>query len=137
MVSRIMLSRSISAPQNSALLEILQEEEGVYFCPGEPHPISRSVHLSRLANCYSKCGDCEYRSAGGNLPIPASSLPDAREVRVGTGLSLFTPTGIRGVFWNELTPQRAGRMAEAVASLLWVAQPRRAQELAEDWPSDP
>src|SRR5690242_5709376 len=33
-----------------------------YQCPGEAHPISRTVHLGRLASFYHACRSCVHRN---------------------------------------------------------------------------
>jgi len=94
----------------------------LYHCPGEEHPISRSVHLSRLAAFYPKCRDCQHRGDTGHLPQQTVERIQSTEKRVQRP-SLLTDEGVRGVYLNELTRQRAARMAGAFASLLWEAAP--------------
>ena len=90
----------------------------LYTCPGEKHPISRSVHLSRLAAFYPKCRDCQHRDDTGNLPQQTVERLQSTERRVERP-SLFTDDGVRGVYLNELNRNRAGQMAGAFANLLW------------------
>ncbi|MBX3442774.1 MAG: hypothetical protein KF774_10225 [Planctomyces sp.] len=48
-----------------------------YQCPGESYPISRAVHLARLAAGYAPCDHCRHFSEQGTLPVerpPALSM---------------------------------------------------------------
>lgn len=106
-----------------------------YLCPGEPHPVSRSVHLARLAAFYPNCRGCEHRCDTGNLPRQIVERIDRvarREVRT----SLLTPDGIRGVYLNELGRPQAEQYAAAFASLLWESHPRHGRT-EEDTPAQP
>ena len=94
----------------------------LYICPGEAHPISRSVHLARLASFYPRCRDCPLRTETGQLPTTTVKRLQSTERRVERK-SLFTTEGVRGIYLNELTRARAGRMAAALASLLWEESP--------------
>ena len=98
----------------------------LYHCPGEEHPISRSVHLSRLAAFYPKCRDCQHRSDTGQLPQQTVERIQSTEKRVERP-SLLTDEGVRGVYLNEFTRQRAAQLAGAFASLLWEAAPLKGQ----------
>lgn len=106
-----------------------------YFCPGEPHPISRSVHLARLAAFYPNCRNCEHRCDTGNLPRQIVERIDRvarREVRT----SLLATEGIRGVYLNELGRPQAEQYAAAFASLLWKGHPRHGRT-ENDAPAQP
>lgn len=94
-----------------------------YFCPGEAHPISRSVHLARLAAYFPACRDCPLRSDVGQLSIETRKRLDSTRRRVPRP-SLFTTEGVRGVHLNELTRPLAAKMATAFAHLLWEDYPR-------------
>ena len=93
-----------------------------YVCPGESHAISRAVHLSRLAAFYPKCRECSHRQETGQLPQPQFAEVDSARPSVSER-SLFTLEGVRGVYLNELTRQKAGELASAFASLLWESLP--------------
>ncbi len=104
------------------MINLLPTVEPRYLCPGETHSISRAVHLSRLAAFYPKCRDCSHRCESGQLPqlhFPPTDAPQA----VASQRSLFTLEGIRGVYLNELTRQKAGEFAAAFAHLLWNSLP--------------
>ena len=94
----------------------------LYICPGEGHPISRSVHLSRLAAFYPVCRDCPLRADTGHLPGQIVERLQQTERRVQRR-SLYTAEGVRGVYINDLTRKKAGRIATALADLLWEDAP--------------
>lgn len=98
------------------------QPEPQYVCPGEDYAISRAVHLSRLAAFYPKCRDCVHRHDAAQLAIQTVEKIDASNRRA-TRTTLFTDEGVRGVYLNELTANKAGEMAGAFASLLWEATP--------------
>ena len=98
------------------------ESEKQFICPGETHPISRSVHLSRLAAFYPACRDCPFRTETGNLPKQTVERLQKTEHRVQRA-SLFATEGVRGVYLNEINRSKAGEMAAALASLLWEEDP--------------
>lgn len=109
-----------------------------YCCPGESHPISRSVHLARLAAYYPACRACEHRHDTGNLPRQIVERIDRvarREVRS----SLISPEGIRGVYLNELGRPQAEQYAAAFASLLRERRPLHGRSDDDDLtlPSQP
>jgi len=93
-----------------------------YLCPGELHPISRSVHLSRLASYYPKCATCPHNCETGVLQ-PQISKSKHLEVQQNSGTKLFRQEGIRGVYLNEMTRSKASEITAAFASLLWKSKP--------------
>ncbi|MEW4530556.1 hypothetical protein [Maioricimonas sp. JC845] len=95
-----------------------------YRCPGESYPISRAVHLSRLAAYYPKCRRCPHRDDAGQLPVaPCDDQPE-QPVRIRRD-SICQQEGLRGVYLNAMTRRDCERAAEAVASLAWEQCPRR------------
>jgi phosphomannomutase len=81
-----------------------------FVCPSEHYPISRAVHLARLATGFVRCQECPLRDEAGARP--PGVLP--------TGLRrLLTPEGLRGVYRNELGGPLAERLATALATTLW------------------
>jgi len=90
-----------------------------YFCPGETHPVSRSVHLARLAAFYPKCRECPFRNETGALRVRFAEAKEARSFEVRH--SVFTRDGVRGRHRNELDRSAAARIAAAFASLVWEA----------------
>src|SRR5690606_13151109 len=105
----------------SASLPVLQTPVA-YVCPGEDHPIPRSIHLARLAAYYPKCRECEHRRDTGQLPRSTVGRLEQTAARV-VRPSPFGAEGIRGEYLNHLTRQIAGRVAEAVADRCWQSQP--------------
>ncbi|MEX0718524.1 MAG: hypothetical protein WD066_18165 [Planctomycetaceae bacterium] len=97
-----------------------------YICPGETHPISRSVHLARLAAFFPACRDCPLRSDVGHLSVETKQRLESTRRRVPRA-SLFTVEGVRGVHLNELTRPLAARIATAFAHLLWEEFPTAAR----------
>lgn len=108
-------------------LPVLLPAEAQFRCPDEPHTISRSVHLARLAAFYPKCRHCQHRHDTGHLPPTVVEQIQDVERQRAPQRSLFQTDGVRGVFHNELTPAIAGRIAGALASLLWEAVPLTAR----------
>ncbi|MGE3316431.1 MAG: hypothetical protein AB7O26_15045 [Planctomycetaceae bacterium] len=96
----------------------LLAESKLYVCPGETHPISRAVHLGRLAAFYPACRDCPYRAEVGQIPAQIVELTDNGAKPIERK-SLFTDEGVRGVHRNELTRARSGAIATALAGMLW------------------
>ncbi len=94
----------------------------LYTCPGEEHPISQAVHLSRLAAFYPKCRDCRHRYDTGQLPQQTIDRLQSTERRIRRR-SLFTTEGVRGIYLNELTRSKVGHVAAGLASLLWDETP--------------
>jgi phosphomannomutase len=108
-----------------------------YICPGERHPISRSIHLARQAAFFPPCRQCPLREDERLIALrttvaPASEISEAGPppVRFDEGRGhvtssgdLFTSEGVRGVFLNQLTRGRAETRAAAFAIWLWETGP--------------
>jgi len=95
-----------------------------YTCPGESHPISRSVHYARMAAFFPGCRQCIHRHDTGHLP---QSLVRTVE-RTGhrhEPHSLIGPAGVRGVYLNQMTRSVAERFASGFAACLWGQSPLR------------
>lgn len=99
-------------------------ENKQYICPGETHPISRSVHLSRLASFYPDCRDCPLRTDTGHLP-PQTVVRLQQNARRIERATLFNDEGVRGTYLNELSRKEAHLIAAALASVLWEGKPLR------------
>ena len=126
-----------AAPMNELpILQRLQSAEGpMYCCPGETQPISRAVHLSRLAHYYPACLHCEHAADSGALrsdearsPVAPTDDPQTHPSRA----SIFGCDGIRGVYLNEIGRGEAERLAVSIAAVLASAAPRRGRN--EDGP---
>lgn len=113
-------SESHDTPLTGSLIELPAETQ--YRCPGEQHPISRAIHLSRLAAFFPACRQCQHRHDTGQLP-PQTIERIQQVERRGTAPGVFQTDGVRGVFHNELTTALAGRIAGAFASILWEQIP--------------
>src|SRR5436190_10542897 len=89
-----------------------------YVCPGEVQPISRSVHLARLAADYAKCSACPHCSDLGGIGLPP------RPPHVETPLA---PVLQRERLWRSLRSSDARRevlaYCEALAAVLWEETP--------------
>ena len=94
----------------------------LYICPGETHPISRSVHLARLTNCYPACRSCALRNETGLISDRTVRRLAALE-GFAAGSPIVTERGIRGVYVNQMTAGGAGRIAAAFAGELSRAMP--------------
>lgn len=106
-----------------------------FFCPGEQQPVSRSVHLARMAAHFPACKTCAHRFDPDSIVVyPASSGPtDITTAATGdptaapstsTASQLFTTNGVRGVYQNQLTSKTAAELAAAFAAELWSDVPR-------------
>lgn len=93
------------------------EPTAEYHCPGEKHPISRAVHLGRLAHFYPGCRQCPHRDDTGTLS--ARQVKRLAETRPrGLPRSLFHDEGAGGVYLTDLTPGVAREMAAALGVAL-------------------
>ena len=108
-----------------------------YICPGERHPISRAIHLARLAAFFPPCRQCPLREDERNI-APRIGAPPASEIGVASAppaqaadrqghvtspADLFLTEGVRGVFLNQLTRGLAEKTAAAFGSWLWEEAP--------------
>lgn len=82
-----------------------------YHCPGERQPISRAVHLTRLAQGFAACQDCEHRNDVGPVTVPLRHTTSDLS-------SIWQAEGIRGLHYESITPQRLGAIAAAVAEVI-------------------
>ena len=98
------------------------ESDKLYICPGEQHPISRAVHLARLAAFYPACRSCPLRGDTGQLAKHVVECLQSTERRAERA-SLFTADGARGVHLNELSRRKAENIAAAFAAHLWNDAP--------------
>lgn len=98
------------------------QAERLYFCPGEEHPISRSIHIARLAAFYPKCAQCALRNDTGQLRQQTARHHEQARKR-SRAERLFGRDGIRGVHRNQLTRKKASEIAAAFAGVLWEQSP--------------
>jgi len=89
-----------------------------YFCPGEAHPISRSVHLARMAEFYPQCRECPLNADTGQLSATiVQQLKKSQRRKIEP--VLFQEENIRGVYLNEFNRALASQITTAFAQLLW------------------
>jgi phosphomannomutase len=102
-----------------------------YTCPGQQHPISRAVHLGRLAAFYPTCRECPHRHDTGTLsPRQIEQLQEVRAA--GAPQSLFHDEGAGGVYLNQLTPANARDIAAAFAAMLREGREERGEGREND-----
>lgn len=92
------------------------DHEALFQCPGEPAPIPRSVHLSRLAAAYHACRTCSHRHELGHLSTV--QLRDTAETSEASA-SIFTRDGVRGLYCNQVTRTTLSEIAAVAASIFW------------------
>lgn len=110
-----------------------------YQCPGESYPITRSVHLSRLASFYVKCRDCPSRDERAQFPLQINDCLEAVSRRA-TPDPLMSDEGVRGVYLNRISRLDASLWARSFAALLWENlpdAPPRVMVALDDRPSSP
>ena len=84
-----------------------------YCCPGERSPVSRAVHLGRLARFYPACRRCPHAlDTGTHSARLVKRLAETRGR--GEPRPLFDDEGASGVYQNDLDPAAATRMAAAL-----------------------
>ena len=97
--------------------------ETAYQCPGEPYEISRSVHLGRLASFYPACGECTHRDDKEMLSPRRIKLLGEVHRHVEHTNPLFHREGISGVYLNEIGPEIARRVGQALGAALVAPWP--------------
>ena len=99
------------------------DAETAYRCPGEAYEISRSVHLGRLASFYPACGGCLHRRDKEMLsPRRIKMLGEVHRHAEHTN-PLFHRAGISGVYLNEIGPEIARRIGQALGSAVVSSRP--------------
>ena len=98
-----------------------------YRCPGQGYPISRAVHLGRLARFYPGCRSCPHADDTGTLS--ARHVQRLEETRPrGRPRPLFHEEGAGGAYLNDLGPDDAGNMAAALGLFLQQHVVARAEQ---------
>ena len=95
----------------------VQNINAEYCCPGEEQPISRSVHLGRLARFYAGCLDCPRRHETGQLTRRQDEQLEQWSSR-RRDLLTFDGDVVRGGYPNHLGPRQARQIAAALAAHL-------------------
>lgn len=93
------------------------DEQFAYHCPGEHAPISRSVHLGRLAAFYPACRRCPHRHETGSI-TPRRDKRLAEASRRAQVAPWFTAEGVDGVYRNDIDAKAANRLAGAAGVCL-------------------
>lgn len=97
-------------------LPLLSSSEETYLCPGESQPISRSLHLARLAAGHPGCQSCRLRHDTDGLPRHVIARARSRFKRRQP--PLITEQGIRGQSINQITRESIGTLAQQILELL-------------------
>ncbi len=114
--------RSCSAASASAIFPAVSAaDEITYRCPGESYPISRSVHLGRLASFYEKCRECPHRADA--HPLAPRVVSQLQETHARRPAPLFLDEGVAGVLGNQVDPGVARGVAAALGMLLRATGP--------------
>ena len=96
-----------------------------YRCPGQSCPISRAVHLARMAAYYPSCRQCPYGSDTGGLSRRlVRRLRKTREMAKDRSEPLFFEEGAAGAYLNDIGPVEAEKMAAALGMTLRETGPR-------------
>lgn len=118
------IKAEILPPLPRILQPALLESSEVFFqCPGEDYPISKAIHLSRLAAFYPKCRECPHKGHTGNLsPEIIERLKQTQRSRASEQHP-YTTEGVRGVYLNQINRTQAAQIAGAFSTILWEALP--------------
>jgi phosphomannomutase len=99
------------------------DAETAYQCPGEAYEISRSVHLGRLASFYPACGGCLHRRDKEMLSARRAKLLGEVHRHAEHTNPLFHREGISGVYLNEIGPETARRIGQALGIAAFSSRP--------------
>ena len=117
-------------------LEIADATQKLYVCPGESIPISYSVHLGRLAQCYPACEACPLNCETGATPMPATERLRKKHERQLSEVEISFGR-IRGVYLNRIDRRVTSDIVGQFASELWNNVQRAVQthrrERIVDW----
>lgn len=101
----------------------------IYRCPDECQPISREIHLARLAMFYPKCPQCAHCQDTGSLSRGrVQSLAKARQR--GSQPPMFKSEGVGGVYLNDFGPDDARNVAAAFG--VWLRRRGEADATGAD-----
>jgi phosphomannomutase len=105
------------------------DAETAYQCPGETYEISRSIHLGRLASFYPACGGCLHRGDKEMLSARRVKLLDEVHRHAEHANPLFHREGISGIYLNEIGPEIARRVGQALGIAVVSSQPDDAPQV--------
>ena len=111
--------------QHDNLLPIDNEHASVFRCPGEPAPVSRSVHLARMASGWHGCRECVWNTseptadtaAAGSEAVVEDAGTSRRMAEGHTGIRR-TASGVRGAYLNAVDRFRAAQLASIFSTHL-------------------
>ncbi len=86
-----------------------------YQCPGENQPISRSIHLGRLASFYHACKSCPHRS---DIELVTDQHAAEQFAARKSSAMLFGNEGIVGSYLSNIGTSEARTIATAFGILL-------------------
>ena len=93
---------------SSTVAEVSGCSPQTYRCPGETSPVSRAVHLGRLASGWSGCRECvwgkDVDSADRFASTELANIEKCQGIR-------RTEFGVRGTYLNEIDRFRAAQLA--------------------------
>jgi hypothetical protein len=111
--------QSLSDLQRAATSSAVAGDSGcstqTYHCPGESSPVSRAVHLGRLAAEWSGCRDCAWKNDIGDTDRFAATGRAEIEKRPGVRR---TELGVRGTYLNAIDRFRAAQLASIFSTQL-------------------
>ncbi|MCR9202128.1 MAG: hypothetical protein NXI04_26090 [Planctomycetaceae bacterium] len=116
--------------QHDNLLPMDNAHASVFRCPGEPAPVSQSVHLARMASGWHGCRECvwntsEAPAAGTGSEAEEESHDSRHTVDRNTGIRR-TASGVRGAYLNAVDRFRAAQLASIFSThLARVSQVRQ------------
>ncbi len=93
-------------------LPLIEPDSDRYLCPGDRQPISKSLHLARLASGHLACRTCDRRTETGSLPGTVVRLLNASSAC--QELEFDLSHGIRGLYLNELTRERVSAIVHCL-----------------------
>lgn len=105
--------------------------ETVYQCPGESHPISRAIHLARLAGFYEPCKQCEHRHETGSFSKRLVKQVETSFTRKRPE-TLIRENSFRGIYLNEFDAATLSQYGQAIAAWFWNRQPFSSQDVPKD-----
>jgi phosphomannomutase len=114
--------------------------EPEYRCPGQSYPISRAVHLARMAAYYPGCRKCPHGADTDGLPRRlVRRLQETREMDEARSKPLFFEEGAAGAYLNDIGPAEAEKMAAALGIVLREAGSRDEgeQDIADQDAAEP
>lgn len=91
-------------------------DDGTFQCPGESHPVTKAVHLARLAAGYAPCRGCDHRGELGLLPRHVARRTERRLAQLDP--PLLAGDGIRGLYLNTLTREGLSLLVQHVLDLV-------------------